>query len=1042
MNLPDFAVKRPLTILMIFLAIFLFGVISLSKLGMDLLPEIEPPAISVLVPYPGASATDVESDITKYLEDELSTVEDLDKLISLSKDNLALVTCKFKWGTDLDVASNDVRDKIDLAKFDIEEHAPEAKEPMLFKFSSATAPIMFVTVNADESWEQLYHIVDKRISDPLKRIKGVGAVVIYGGLRRQINVQFDWQKLEAYRLSPPKIIAVLKQENLDMPSGDIKMGKRKYFIRVAGRFKNVNEIQDIVVGSFQGKPVYLKDVADVSDSFEEPIMEAWGNGKKAIVLIVKKQSGANTVEVCRAIRKFFKGVKKDLPPDVDVAIPMDNSEFIVNSIKNLAGTLVISLILVVFVTLLFLRKALASVIVSLAIPFSLIIAFIFLYMNGWTINVISLMSLAIAIGMVVDSAIVVLENITRHIDSGERPREAAVFGASEVGAAIIASALTTIAVFFPLIFVTGLAGIIFKQLGMIVSIAILASLFVALTLTPMLASRWIKPRNHNGNNKTESKFFMLGEKFFNRIENTYGRLLNFALINKKKILLPLLFIFLLSLALTRFIGNEFMPDQDTGDIDIKFSLSENSRLKETEKVALKIMKFYREFVPEKRNYYSWIGETKEGVGVALGMDEGPNVGEVGCKLISKNKRRRSAKEIANLLREKTKQIPGIEKITATATTFISQVLMGGGKKIEVEIIGHDLNKTNALAQKIKKIMDETEGAVDISVSRKRPRFEVWVQVDRKKAGQLGVNVAAVAQVLRSNYYGAEASKFRDAGDDYDIFVQLKERERSSLDNIGDIAIPSMNGSLVKLKNIAKISESLGPVEIERKNRERIVKVGCDVYKRSLGEVKSDIEKRISKLAVPPGITIDFGGEVEEQRKAFGDLFLLLIVGLVLVYMVMVAQFESLKTPFIIFFSVPFAFIGVAWALFLTHSTLNLMSFMALIMLIGVVVNNAIVLVDYTNILRARGLPLAEAVKQAGKHRLRPVLMTSMTTVLGMLPLALSKGQGSEMWQPFGITAIGGLLVSTFVTLVLVPIVYTIAHRKKGEGMNPVRHFVS
>jgi len=435
-------------------------------------------------------------------------------------------------------------------------------------------------------------------------------------------------------------------------------------------------------------------------------------------------------------------------------------------------------------------------------------------------------------------------------------------------------------------------------------------------------------------------------------------------------------------------------------------------------------------VPETDNSYARIGETEQGVGSAMGMEEGPNIGTVGLKLVSKDKRRRSAKEIADLLRAEVKKIPGVEKVSVTATSMISKVLMGGGRKIEVEIIGHDLDKTNALAGKIKKIMKETKGAVDIRISRKKPRFEVWIQVDRKKAGQLGINVATVASVLRSNYYGFEASKFRDAGDDFGIFVQLKKEERSTLDNIGDITIPSITGSLVKLKNIAKIAEAQGPVEIERKNRERIVKVGCNINKRSLGEVKKDIEEKISKLALPPGITLDFGGEVEEQGKAFGDLFLLLMVGLILVYMVMVSQFESLKTPFIIFFSIPFAFIGVAWALFLTHSTLNLMSFMAMIMLIGVVVNNAIVLVDYTNIVRARGLSLLEAVKQAGRHRLRPVLMTSFSTIFGMLPLALSRGQGSEMWQPFGITAIGGLLVSTFVTLILVPIVYTIAFRKE------------
>lgn len=1030
MNLPGFAVKRPLTVSMIFLGIFLFGVISLSKLGIDMLPEIEPPAISVLVPYPGASATDVESDITKYLEDQLSTVNNLDKLRSLSKDNLAMVTCQFEWGADLDVAANDVRDKVDLAKPDISEHAPEAEEPMLFKFSSATSPIMVVTINAAESWRQLYHVVDKQISDPLKRVKGVGAIMIYGGLKRQIKVQFDWQRLEAYKLSPQVIIGALKQENLDMPSGDVKMGKRKYYIRVAGRFKDTEEIKDIIVGSFQGKPIYLKDAADVSDSFEEQMMKAWGNGKDAIVLVIQKQSGANTVEVCDGIKDFLEKAKKDLPPDIDIAIPMDNSEFILNSIHNLSQTLAIAGILVVLVTLLFLRKVLASVIVSLAIPFSLIIAFIFLFVKGFTINVISLMSLAIAIGMVVDNAIVVLENISRHIDSGEKPKEAAVFAASEVGTAITASTLTTLAVFLPLIFVTGLAGIMFKQLGSIISITLLGSLFISLTLTPMLCSRWIKPFNHNQKNRTGSKFFLWGENLFTTIGNHYEKILSFALSNKKKILFPLIFIFILSLVLTKFIGTDFVPEQDTGDISIRFSLSENARLEESEKAALKIAEFYKKFVPETDNYYAFVGETRKGIGLALGMDEGANIGESGVKLVSKDKRRRSAREIANFLRQKTRKIPGIEKISVVATSMISQVLMGGGKQIEVEIIGHDLDKTNVLAEKVKGIMEETKGAVDIRVSRKKARFEVWIKVDRQKAAQLGVNVASIASILRSNYYGFEASKFRDAGDDFDIFVQLKKEERSTLDNIGNITIPSVTGSLVKLKNIAKIEDALGPVEIERKNRERIVKVGCDTYKRSLGEVKKDVEEQLAKLDIPPGITMDFGGEVEEQRKAFGDLFLLLIVGILLVYMIMVSQFESLKTPFIIFFSLPFAFIGVVWALFITRMTLNLMSFMALIMLMGVVVNNAIVLVDYANILRARGLSLTEAVKQAGKHRLRPVLMTTFTTIFGMLPLAVFRGQGAEMWQPFGITAIGGLLVSSLVTLVLVPIVYTIVHRKE------------
>jgi len=480
MNLPQFAVRRPYTVLMIFLAIFLIGLIAISKLPIDLLPEIEPPVISVLVPYPGATASDVESDVVKFLEDRLSTVPNLDELNSLSKDNLGMVSCKFKWGTDLDVASNDVRDKVDLAKYDIKEHAPDSEEPILFKFSSATAPIMAITISAPSSWPQLYRIVDKKVSDALKRTKGVGAVMIYGGLRRQIKVNLDWQKIKAYNLTPSLIIQRLKEENLDLPLGRIKKGKRDYFLRIKQRFKTPQEVRNILITQYKGKPVYLKDIAKVSDDFEEEKMKGYGNGKDAIVLIVQKQSGENTVEVSRAIKHTLNKVRKFLPSDAEITIPMDSSEFILMAIKNLAQTVVIAGILVVIVTLLFLRRLRASLIISLSIPFSLICAFIFLYGGGFTINVISLMSLAIAIGMVVDNAIVVLENITRHVEEGQKPQEASVFASQEVGGAIFASTLTTVCVFIPLIFVTGLAGIMFKQLGFVVSVTIFSSLnFVA-----------------------------------------------------------------------------------------------------------------------------------------------------------------------------------------------------------------------------------------------------------------------------------------------------------------------------------------------------------------------------------------------------------------------------------------------------------------------------------------------------------------------------------------------------------------------------------
>ncbi len=1029
MNLPQFAVRRPYTVLMIFLAIFLIGVVSIFKLRIDLLPEIEPPVISVLVPYPGASASDVESDVIKYLEDKLSTVPNLDELNSLAKDNLGMVSCKFKWGTNLDVASNDVRDKLDLAKWDIKEHAPDAEEPILFKFSSATAPIMAITISAPSSWPQLYRIVDKKVADALKRTKGVGAVIIYGGLRRQIKVELDWQKIKAYNIPPSLIIQRLKEENLDFPLGKIKKGKRDYFLRIKKRFKNPEEIKNILITQYKGKPVYLKDIAKVSDDFEEEKMKGYCNGKETIILIVQKQSGQNTVEVCNNIKKTLKKVKKFLPKDAEITIPMDSSEFILLAIKNLAKTVVTAGILVVIVTLLFLRRLRASLIISLTIPFSLICAFIFLFLGGFTINVMSLMSLAIAIGMVVDNAIVVLENITRHVEEGQKPHEAAVFASGEVGGAIFASTLTTICVFVPLIFVTGLAGIMFKQLGAVVSITILSSLFVALTLTPMLASKWIKKETYTEKNKL-SKFYLLGEKFFKNIESFYVKILDYALSHKKKILTSLIIIFFVSIFLAQFIGQELFPDVDTGDIDIMFRLNESARIEETDKILKKIGKIYEKLVPERKHYYAFAGESEKGIGVALGFEEGPNVGEVGAKLVPRTKRKRSVYEIADILRKEIEKIPGIERLKVIATTPIKQMLMAGKGKIEVELIGSDLDKLQKYAEKLENEMKKIPGVVDVRSSFKKPRLELHIDIDREKANLLGVNTAILASTLRTYFYGYEATKFREAGDDFDVFLQLKENQRYSLDDIGEIPVPTMSGKLVKLKTFAKVNMGLGPVEIRRKNRERIISVGCDTYKRALSSVKKDIEKVIKKLNIPKDIEVNFGGQVEEQKKAFGDLGILLLIGMILVYMVMVGQFESLKTPFIIYFSVPFAFVGVIWALLLTGIHFSMVTFMAVIMLVGVVVNNAIVLVDYTNILRARGLNLLDAIKLAGRHRLRPVLMTSFTTIFGMLPLALGRGQGGEIWQAFGITAIGGLLLSSLVTLVLVPIIYSIFHREK------------
>ena len=1024
MNIPKFAVSRPLTIVMLFSALTLFGLVSLSRLPLDLLPEMEVPVITVIVPYPGASAMDVERDVTEHLEAQLAAVPNLDTLRSYSRDNISIVMCEFDWGMDIDVAANDIRDKVSLAFPAVRRQAPDVQDAIIYKFSTADVPIMVVSVTADESWEDLYRIVDEEIAKPLVRVDGVGSVQVSGGLRRRINVDYDWQKLQAYRLSPQEITAALIRENIDLPAGDFKIGRRQYFTRVTGRFESIRDIKDVVIALRDGVPVRLGDVAGVYDGFGETTMKSWADGRDSVTVMVWRQHGANTVEAARSIRDFLEERKQHLPPDASVIIPFDGSDFITSAIRNLTQTLIIASFLVVLVTLFFIRKFLASLIISITIPVSLIVAFIFLYAGGFTINIISLMSLAVAVGMVVDNAIVMLENTSRHLEKGEDRKQAPVKAAGEVGGAIVAATLTTISVFVALAFVSGFTRIFFEQLGFVVSTALIASLLVALSLTPVLCAGWLRPGTGAAGGR-QSGFYSWGEKGFSRLENFYARGLDYALARRRRVVLSLAGFFLASLFVAGSIGSELFPSTDTGDISINFTLSENARLEETEKIAMRIMRIIEEQVPEREYYYATAGAGEMDI-FSMG-GSGANTGEIGLKLVPKAGRRRSAAEVAGALRDEIGSVPGIEEFSAADTQPYGGG-MGQEKLIEVEVSGDDIEVISEVAGKVRDMIESIPGAVDITSSVKRPREEVWVKVDRQKASYMGVNVSNVAQTLRMAYYGAETTRFRDGVDEFDIFLRMDEKQANIPGTMGNLAVPSVYGRLVQLKNIAEISDELGPVEIERKNRTRVVRIGCDAAGRSMGEVRRDIEREMKMIALPAGVNVSIGGQAEMQAETFRDMFFMLVVGVILVYMVMASQFESLKTPFIIFFSIPFAFTGVGWALFITGTTLNLMSFIALITLMGVVVNNAIVMVSYTNILRTRGKKVLDAVKESGRHRLRPVLMTSFATIFGMLPLALQRAEGAELWRPFGITVIGGLLVSTVITLVLIPIVYSVVEK--------------
>lgn len=1025
MNLPEISVRRPITTIMLFLAIIIIGIVAFQRLPIDLLPEIEPPMISVLTQYPGASAQDVEINVTKKIESGLSSITNLKKIRSTSIDNISVVVLEFEYGTNLDEASNDIRSALEFTKRNLPE---DALDPFIFKFSTNIFPVVFLAVTADESYIGLNKLAEKEIVDPLKRVNGVGTVQAFGGPVRQILVQVDTKKLEAYNISTQQISQVLQAENVNVPSGTIKMGSMEYNLRVPGEFSDINEIKNLVISQQGGRIVYLKDVANVIDSLKDRTINVRLNGGKGLQIIIQKQSGANTVEVARNVKAKLEEIKKNLPSDVKVDIIVDTSEYIVNSINNLAEAVILGAIFVSIVILLFLRKWRATLIILLTLPVSLIGAFIYLYFTGNTINIISLSSLSIAVGMVVDDAIVILENITRHVERGARPREAAIFGSTEVGLAVTASTLTIVAVFFPLVFISGLAGILFNQLGFLVTVMILISLLAALTLIPMLSAKLLKSKKEEKTiqNPYLKKIDSYLANMLDKLDDFYKSTLEWALDHKKTIIISAILIFVGSISLIGFVGTEFFPRSDSGNFQMTLELQPGIRLEETIEYVKKVEDIIKKDFPEIEFVAGRSGVNDQGFSAILfGQREASNVSSIQVRTVSKDKRNRTIFEMADELREKIKPIPGIKSFTINTSGNLAMLTGGTGAPIEVDIVGPDLDETYLIANKIKDYMSKLEGTRDVRIDIGDPRPELQITLQRDKMALNGLNTALVASTLRSYYYGLTATKYRELGDEYDIFISLPPEKKNSLTEIENLPIKTLTGTTVKLKDIGKVVQQYSPPEIKRKEQERVVAVLSDVEGRSLGEVTNDIKKFVSSLQLPSNVSIEYAGQIEQQSETFRDLALLLILSIILVYMVMASQFESLLDPFIVMFAVPFSFSGVSIALFLTRTPFSVIAFLGSIMLVGIVVKNAIVLIDYTNITRARGFELREAIIYAGRNRLRPVLMTALTTLLGLIPLAISRGEGSETWQPLGISTIGGLFFSTVITLVIVPVLYSI-----------------
>lgn len=1026
MKLPELGVKRPVLTAMFFIATLVFGLYSLRLIPIDLLPKIEAPVLTVLTTYPGSSADDIEIKVTRIIEKSLASVPNLKKITSISKENISVVTLEFDWGTDLDEAANDCRSALEFAKVQF----PDGVEsPKIFKFSTEQFPVIVagVTAPGNIDFREFKDFVDDNIADRLVRIPGVGGVQAFGAPKREIRVDFDPYKLRAYNLTINQIAQLIKTENLTLPAGSLDDKKLSYVLRVKGEFSSPSDIENIVIGASSGKILYLKDVAQIIDTVTKDERRTLINGEKGVVVLMNKLSGANTVTVSDALKKEIKKIENEYK--IHINIVFDGADFIKKSINNLLRTFVISVVLVSFVVLLFLRRVRASLIIVLSIPFSLILAFFFMYVAKYTINILSLSSIAIAVGMVVDNSIVVLENVVKHIERGEHSKEASMYGASEVGSALLASTLTTIAVFAPLFFLTGIAGILFTQLAAITTMTISMSLVVSLFLTPMLTSTVLKKFEEKQNSqKFLDRIFNWSENIFNKIDEFYYNILDWALKHKKTVLISGIVFLILSLGLIPFIGSDFIPESDSSQLQIIMELPVGTSIYETEVFTHKIYDLVKERTPEIKDIFYQVGQSSSGLGSVFGTKEGDNIGLINIRLVNVEERKRSNKEIGDDLRKFLKQFPKINKLNVLTQAGGQAAIFGSGKPISIEILGPDLNASRKVAEKIRDKILNVKGVVEPQISLQENKPEVSITIDKDKASMLGLNTAIIATSLRNYVFGNVPTQFRGTRTTYDIRLRLDENFRMRVEDIQNLEINNIAGKPIPLKNFAKIKIDFSPVEIDRKNQERIVKVEAGLSGTSLGQAVLEIKNILSEIPLPPNTRIEFGGSYEQQQEAFSDLFLLLLLSIVLVYIVMAAQFESLLDPFVIMFSIPFAFSGVLIGLFVFGQTLNVISFLGVIMLVGIVVNNAIVLVDFINILRSRGQSLVQAILNGGRSRLRPVLMTAFTTIFGLLPLALSSGSGSETWKPLGASMVGGMVFSTFITLIIVPVIYSIFER--------------
>lgn len=1016
MSLYSGAVKRPIMTSLVFVAIAVFGLYSLSKLPVDLLPDIESNTIMVFTYYTGASADDIENNVTRPMESSLNTVSHLKHLTSKSSEGISLITLEFEFGYDIDVLTNDVRDKLDMVTSSLPDGV---NTPILFKFDTDMIPILMLSVQCEESQSALYKILDDGIANPLARIPGVGTVSISGAPERTVYVYCDPNKLEAYNLTVESISGIIGNENKNVPGGNFDVGSETYTLRVEGEFDDPKEMENIVISSQNGKNIYLKDVANVIDTVQERAQKNFTNNVQGAMIIVQKQSGANSVEIVNKVMEELPALQASLPSDVKIGIIADTSENIIQTIGTLTETVVLALVFVMIVVFIFLGRWRATVIICLTIPLSLVASFIYLAVVDSSLNIISLSCLSIAIGMVVDDAIVVLENITTHIERGSDPKQAAILATNEVAVSVIASTMTIVAVFFPLTMVTGMAGILFKQLGWMMCVIIVISLATSLTLTPMMCSKMLRLQ------KKQTKIFTFIyspiQKGLDRLDTWYSNRINWTVRHRKTTIIACIAFFFVSLLCVQYIGSEFFPTQDSARMSATIYLPIGSRVERAEEVARELTdKWTKRYEKEFTVCSYTVGKAGDDNMFASMQTNGTHIISFNMKLVKMEEREKTLSDIGQEMRADLAAMPELFKYQVTLGASSG---MGGESTADFEIYGYDFDETDRLAQELKEKMLNVKGVGEANISRSEYQPEIQIDFDREKLALHGLNLTSAAYYLRNRVNGSLASYYREDGEEYDIYVRYAPEYRTSIEDLENILLYGSGNNAVRVKDVGTVVERFSPPTIDRKDRQRINTVSCIVSGAPLSEVVAAGNAIIEEMDIPANVKIQVAGSYEDQQDSFQDLAVLAIIIIILVFIVMAAQFESLTTPFIIMFSIPFALSGVFIALWATGTTLNVMSMLGAIMLIGIVVKNGIVLIDYTRLCRERGQSIIQATVTAGKSRLRPVLMTTLTTILGMIPMAISSGTGSEMWKPMGIAVIGGLTISTVLTLLLVPTIY-------------------